>query len=223
MSFKVKRCDISAIIPTRAHSGDAGWDLYANNEEPIHLEFGNRVLIPTGCQVSIPIGYYGRVADRSGNAWKYGIHVLAGVIDSQYRGEVKVVLANLGYDGFMIKKGDRIAQLIITKIHEGDIIEVDNLDGTERSERGFGSREGSDRVVLDRLVFDRLVFDRLVLDRLVLDRLVLDRLVLDRLVLDRLVFDRLVFDRLVFDRLVFDRLVFDRLANNLILYIFNLL
>lgn len=136
----VKKVTECATIPTKAHPGDAGWDLYANNDEPVHIEFGKRDLVGSGIQVSIPDGYYGRVADRSGNAWKCGVHVLGGVIDSQYRGEVKVILANLGCDeGFIVKKGDRIAQLIITKIHEGDIVVTDNLDDTTRNNNGFGS------------------------------------------------------------------------------------
>ena len=140
MAVLVKRLSDTATIPTKAHSGDAGWDLYADNEEPIHIEFGSRQLISTGCAFAIPEGYYGKIADRSGNAWKCGTHVLGGVIDSQYRGEVKVILANLGCDeGFIIKRGDRIAQMIVTKIHEGGMIEVDDLDETQRNEGGFGS------------------------------------------------------------------------------------
>jgi dUTP pyrophosphatase len=128
------------MIPTKTHPGDAGWDLYAYNEHPIEIKLGERVLIPTGCQFNIPNGYYGRIADRSGNAWKGGIHTLGGVIDSQYRGEVKVILINLGCnEGFIVKRGDRVAQLIITKIHEGDMIEVDKLEDTIRNDGGFGS------------------------------------------------------------------------------------
>lgn len=138
--LRVKRLSESSIILTKAHSGDAGWDLYANNDEDIHIEFGHRALISTGISLAIPDGYYGRVADRSGCAAKCGMHTFGGVIDSKYRGEVKVILANLGCDeGFIVKKGDRIAQLVITKIYEGDMVEVDNLDVTERGENGFGS------------------------------------------------------------------------------------
>ena len=138
--LRVKKLSKCAIIPTKAHPGDAGWDLYANNDDDVHIEFGRRALISTGISLAIPEGYYGRVADRSGNAWKCGMHTFGGVIDSKYRGEVKVILANLGCDeGFIVKKGDRIAQLVITKIHVEDMIEVDDLDETERGENGFGS------------------------------------------------------------------------------------
>ena len=138
--LKVKRITDTATVPTKAHPGDAGWDLYADNDEPLHINFGSRSLIDTGCKFAIPEGYYGRIADRSGNAWKCGVHVLGGVVDSHYRGEVKVVLANLGCDeGFIVKRGDRIAQMVITKIHEGEMVEVDELDTTERNEGGFGS------------------------------------------------------------------------------------
>lgn len=138
--IQVERVSDSAKIPTKAHPGDAGWDLYANNEEDIHIDFGHRQLIPIGFKFAIPEGYYGRVADRSGNAWKCGVHVFAGVIDSRYRGEVKVILANLGCDeGFIVKPGDKIAQLVITKIHTRALTEVEELGTTERGEKGFGS------------------------------------------------------------------------------------
>ena len=138
--IQVKRLNNTAKLPNKAHPGDAGWDLYSNNEEDIHIEFGHRQLIPIGCSFAIPEGYYGRLADRSGNAWKCGIHVMGGVIDSKYRGEVKVILVNLDCEeGFIVKKGDKISQMIITKIHEGDIVEVNDLDDTERNEGGFGS------------------------------------------------------------------------------------
>lgn len=140
MSFLVKRLNQGVKMPTKAHPDDAGWDLYANNNEEIHIEYGQRVLIGTGCSFGIPGGYYGRIADRSGCAWKHGIHVLGGVIDSTYRGEVKVILANLGMEeGFVVRKGDKIAQIILTKIHEGDMMEVDDLDDTPRGKKGFGS------------------------------------------------------------------------------------
>ena len=140
MSILTKRLTSTATVPTKAHPGDAGWDLYSDNEDPIHIEFGKRSLISTGCSFAIPEGYYGRIADRSGNAWKCGVHVLGGVIDCRYRGEVKVILANLGCDeGYIIKRGDRIGQMIVTKIHEGEMVEVDDLDQTQRSDGGFGS------------------------------------------------------------------------------------
>lgn len=140
VTIKVKRLTKTVTLPTKAHLSDAGWDLYADNDNPFHIEYGQRELISTGCSFAIPEGYYGKIADRSSIAWKCGVHVLGGVIDSDYRGEVKVILANLGCDeGFIIRRGDRIAQMIIIKIHEGSMVEVDDLDTTERNNGGFGS------------------------------------------------------------------------------------
>lgn len=136
--FQVKRTSNNAKLPTKAHPGDAGWDLYTNITDII-VEPGSRALVSTGCSFAIPHGYYGRIADRSGNACKLGIHVLAGVIDSQYRGEVKVCLINLSEQPLRIKYGDKIAQMILTKIHEGEMQEVDELDSTKRGADGFGS------------------------------------------------------------------------------------
>ena len=137
--FQVKRTN-NAKLPTKAHSGDAGWDLYSSSIQDIVVEPNSRAIIPTGCSFAIPEGYYGRIADRSGNACKMGVHVLAGVIDSQYRGEVKICLMNLDRDNSLrINYGDKIAQMIITKIHEGEMVEVEDLDSTERGADGFGS------------------------------------------------------------------------------------
>lgn len=133
----VKRLNNTAKLPTKAHPGDAGWDLYSNADKTIKPQ--GRSLIPIGCSFAIPEGYYGRIADRSGNAWKAGIHVMGGVIDSKYRGEVKVVLINHGFEDFHIETGDKIAQMVITKIHEEEMVEVDNLDDTKRNKGGFGS------------------------------------------------------------------------------------
>ena len=138
--LRVKRLSDNAKLPSKAHPGDAGWDLFTNITQEIVIEPGSRRLISTGCSFAIPDGYYGRIADRSGNACKMGVHVLAGVIDSQYRGEVKICLTNLDKENSLrIKYGDKIAQMIITKIHEGGMIEVEDLDATERGADGFGS------------------------------------------------------------------------------------
>lgn len=120
----------------------AGLDLSSNNLSLITLYPGDRCAVPTGVHVKIPKGYYGRVAPRSGLAFKYGIDVLAGVIDSDYRGEIKVILLNTSDTSFDIEYGDRIAQLIIEKIAIPDVLVVGNLDDLEASERGsngFGS------------------------------------------------------------------------------------
>lgn len=127
--------------PTRGSVDSAGWDLYASEDVP---RIGTRVVVSTDVYVAIPRGFYGRIAPRSGLAVRNGINVLAGVVDCDYRGEVKVVLHNI--DGhaakFQIKRGDRIAQLIVTKYNDGDmeVVEsVDQLGNTNRGDGGFGS------------------------------------------------------------------------------------
>jgi dUTP pyrophosphatase len=113
-NIKIKLLNEDAKIPTRANLTDAGADLYSS--ENVEIDTGCRKLISTGIFLEIPEGYYGRIAPRSGLAVKNGIDTLAGVIDSSYRGEVKVALLNTDKDfSFHIKKGDRIAQLIIEK------------------------------------------------------------------------------------------------------------
>lgn len=136
--IQVSRVSETAKLPTKAHSGDAGWDLYAASDTPI-IKPGTRALIPIGWKIRIPEGYYGHIADRSGNSWKLGLHVLGGIIDSGYRGQVKVILVNLGANTISLNSDDKIAQMVITKIHTGGLVEVDGLDDTERGEGGFGS------------------------------------------------------------------------------------
>ena len=96
-------------------------------------------MVPTGLAFAIPEGNYGRMAPRSGLAAKHGIHVGAGVLDSDYRGEIKAVLFNLGDKDFEIKEGDRIAQVIVEKYTITELVEVEDLDDTERGAGGFGS------------------------------------------------------------------------------------
>ena len=135
--IQVKRLRDDAVVPSKAYRGDAGWDLYAVEDGEIAP--GERQLIGTGIAIAIPEGFYGRIGDRSSMAYKFGMHVLAGVIDSQFRNEVKVLLVNLSTQTFSYKKGDRIAQLIITPINTDSLMEVDTLDETQRGLGGFGS------------------------------------------------------------------------------------
>jgi dUTP pyrophosphatase len=141
MKIKIKKVDPEAIVPTQATKFDAGYDLYS-------LDYGwirpnERRLIHTGISIAIPEGYYGRIAPRSGLAWKDGIDVLAGVIDSSYRGKIGVILYNTNGGDEMntvkIEKGQKIAQLIIEKCHEVEWELVDSLDETQRGAGGFGS------------------------------------------------------------------------------------
>lgn len=139
MSIEIKFTKIKdhAIIPKYAHPGDAGFDLHAI--ENYLLNPGERIIVKTGLQMEIPSGYYGSIRDRSGLAAKHGIHVLAGVVDSEYRGEVGVVLVNLGEENFKINKLDRIAQMIIQPHAYCEIEETKEVSDTVRGEGGFGS------------------------------------------------------------------------------------
>ncbi|MCK9293052.1 MAG: dUTP diphosphatase [archaeon] len=141
--IKVKRLTDTAILPKKAHEGDAGFDLFSDEE--ITIAPFERNLVSTGVSFSLPFlnlknqSLYLRIAPRSGLAVKAGINVFAGVVDFNYRGEIKVCLFNSSKVSFEIKKGDRIAQIIPTLIYVDDILEVEDLDETERGEKGFGS------------------------------------------------------------------------------------
>lgn len=122
----------------RANPSDAGLDLCAS--EGCVIPSGHRTATPTGIALEIPEGYYGRVAPRSGLAVKHGIDVLAGVVDSGYRGEIKVVLLNTDSEkSFEIRRGDRIAQLIIEKHYNFELEEASDLTDSDRGSLGFGS------------------------------------------------------------------------------------
>lgn len=133
----VKKLSPDAITPTRGSPQAAGLDLSSIKDYTIKA--GGKELIDTGLVFKIPIGYYGRIAPRSGMSWKHHTDIGAGVIDSDYRGEVKVLLFNLSSSSVQIKKGDRVAQLILEKILIVDPIEVKDLDETVRGAGGFGS------------------------------------------------------------------------------------
>ncbi|MGV7221159.1 MAG: dUTP diphosphatase [Nitrospinales bacterium] len=131
-------CEVKGdFLPQYSYPGDAGADLQAGTDAVIPAR--GRALIPTGISVAIPQGYAGLVWPRSGLAVKQGLDSGAGVIDSQYRGEVKVLLFNHTDTDFKIKKGDRIAQLLIQKVESVQFTKVDELDDTHRGEGGFGS------------------------------------------------------------------------------------
>ena len=135
--LRVQRLNGSAIIPTRASSGAAGYDLYASEQGTILA--GKFALVHTGISIAVPPGHYGRIAPRSGLAVKKGIQVGAGVIDEDYRGPVGIVLFNHGAEEFTYAPGDRIAQLVLEKISVLPIDIVDALDDTNRGSGGFGS------------------------------------------------------------------------------------
>lgn len=137
MSFSVSFKNENAKMPTRASKGDAGYDLYACEDKVISAR--KRGLIDTGISINIPSDCYGRIAPRSGLAVKNGIDVLAGVVDSSYRGIIKVVIQNNDDVDFEVRKGDRIAQMVFERIYTPELKLVDELDQTERGEKGFGS------------------------------------------------------------------------------------
>jgi dUTP pyrophosphatase len=138
MSLKVKKLTFDAIIPTRGSDGAVGYDLYSSEDAIVPNQAG-RALVGTGITVVLPPGVYGRVAPRSGLAVKHCINVGAGVIDPDYTGEIKVVLFNHGMNDFEIKKGDRIAQLVLERCETPPIEEISIVEDTERGSGGFGS------------------------------------------------------------------------------------
>ena len=132
-----KRLHPEARLPTRGSAGAAGLDLYA--AERVTLAPGSRAAVRTGLAVAIPAGFYGRVAPRSGLAVRHGIDVLAGVIDSDYRGEILCALVNHGREPFEIEPGARIAQLVVEAIATPDPAWAEDLEETDRGAGGFGS------------------------------------------------------------------------------------
>jgi dUTP pyrophosphatase len=141
MTLRVKLLTATAKPPVRADAGAAGYDLHADFAAPTRATIycRGRMRIPTGIAVAIPEGCYGRIAPRSGLAAKYGIDVLAGVVDQSYRGELQIILLNTGEQPFTIEHGDRVAQLIIERCETPAVELVDDLDATERGTGGFGS------------------------------------------------------------------------------------
>ncbi|HEX3874375.1 MAG TPA: dUTP diphosphatase [Solirubrobacteraceae bacterium] len=138
--MRVARLRPDAILPTRAYDGDAGFDLYA--AEPARLEPGMRAQVATGVAVEIPAGQAGLVLPRSGLAAKHGITLVnaPGLIDSGYRGELRVLLLNTDpIAAFEVAAGDRIAQLVLVDVLTPELTEVAELGSTERAGRGFGS------------------------------------------------------------------------------------
>jgi dUTP pyrophosphatase len=137
-SLSVVLLNPNATIPTRGSSGAAGYDLYSCGNNFSVEPFGN-ALISTGIAMRIPEGYYGRIAPRSGFSVRTSLIVNAGVIDSDYRGEIKVLLQNPTATRVSIGNGERIAQIIFEKIGLFELTRIDSLDETTRGSSGFGS------------------------------------------------------------------------------------
>lgn len=129
------------LMPRRATPHASGFDLASASIEPLVIKKGQRLLVPTGIAISIPIGYEAQVRPRSGLALKNGITVLnaPGTIDADYRGEIKVILINHGDVDFVVEFGMRIAQLVIAKVETNELWRVSELGSTTRGEQGFGS------------------------------------------------------------------------------------
>ena len=128
-------------VPEQASPGSAGLDLRAAVAESLTLDPGDRALVPTGLALELPEGWEGQVRPRSGLAIRHGVSLLnsPGTIDSDYRGEVKVILANLGGEPITIRRGDRIAQLVVARVSRIVVEEVSDLEPSGRGEGGFGS------------------------------------------------------------------------------------
>ena len=138
--IKRLRHDRPVPLPQYMTEGSSGMDLFASLGEEVTLKPGERRLIPTGISIAIPEGFEGQVRPRSGLAFQKGIGVVngPGTIDSDYRGEVSVLLINFGQEPFTIRDGDRVAQLVISQVFRANLVEVDELPPTQRQGGGFG-------------------------------------------------------------------------------------
>jgi dUTP pyrophosphatase len=141
IKFKRLRKELNHIpLPSYATKGSAGLDIFAALEKPMTLPHGAIEMVPTNISVEIPEGYEIQVRPRSGLAAKHGIGILnsPGTIDSDYRGEIKIIMINFGKEDFVIQPAERIAQLVVSKIYTAKFIETNELNNTSRGEGGFG-------------------------------------------------------------------------------------
>ena len=127
-------------LPAYATSGSSGMDLRAAIDDPVVIPPGGRELVSAGIRIAVPEGYEAQVRPRSGLALRHGVTTLntPGTIDSDYRGTVAVILANLGDEEFVVRRGDRIAQLVIAPVARAELVEVERLEDSERGAGGFG-------------------------------------------------------------------------------------
>ncbi len=139
IQVRVQKLRPHAIVPDYAHPGDAGVDLFAAEDHI--LKPGERALVPTGIAVAIPDGYEGQVRPKSGLALRHGLSIVntPGTVDAGYRGEVGVILINLGQETVQVRRGQKIAQMVFTKVERAKLEVVDRLDETSRGSGGFGS------------------------------------------------------------------------------------
>ena len=162
MNINIKKLAPNAVLPNW-NNDSAGADL--TSLETATINVGRRHLFKTGLSLAIPSGYYGRVAPRSGLALKKGIDVMAGVIDADYRGELGVILINLGEEPVQINAGDKIAQLIIETCHRCKFVEVADLSNTDRGSGGFGSTDVAPQKPAVREKVGFLLGNRVTIDR----------------------------------------------------------
>ena len=145
LAVQIQRLPHAEGLPLPAYetAGSAGMDLRAAvpEDQPMTLAPGQRALVPTGLKIAVPLGFEAQVRARSGLALKHGIICpnAPGTIDSDYRGECGVILANIGHETFVVRRGERIAQLVIARHERADWVEVEELDETARGAGGFGS------------------------------------------------------------------------------------
>ncbi len=137
MKLKVKKLNSLAKIPSYAHPGDAGMDIFSSGH--VSLDPGQYIAIPTGIAIEIPKGFVGLIWDKSGLSTNHGLKVLGGVIDSGYRGEIRIGIINLSSKVYTFEVGDKVAQMLIQKIENPNIVEVKSLTETKRGNKGFGS------------------------------------------------------------------------------------
>lgn len=137
LGFVAVVLDEGAVMPSKAHKDDAGYDLYSMAEQTIYA--GNSAVFDTGVHIAIPKGYAGEIVSRSGLNIKYDIICPQGTVDAGYTGSIKVKLYNMGKYNYIVRKGDRIAQLIIVPVSKAELVKVDELTCTDRGDTGFGS------------------------------------------------------------------------------------
>ncbi|MDD2372961.1 MAG: dUTP diphosphatase [Syntrophomonadaceae bacterium] len=141
MQVYIKRLhSLDLPLPRYMTAGAAGVDLYAAVEQDLVIAPGGRVLVPTGIAIALPENYEAQIRPRSGLALKYGLTLLntPGTIDWDYRGEIKVIVINLGDKEYILQRGERIAQMIFNRVEKAELIEVEELDDTNRGSGGFG-------------------------------------------------------------------------------------
>lgn len=143
VTIQIKRMEnsVGLDLPSYATENSAGMDLLSSNVEDVVIKPGKRVLIKTGIAIALPAGFEAQIRTRSGLAWKNGVVVLnsPGTIDSDYRGEIGVILINLGEEDFVVTRGTRIAQMVVSQHKTAQLQEVEELDETARGVGGFGS------------------------------------------------------------------------------------